>query len=310
MGLGMSYAVLFSGQGTQHVGMLPWLESEPLCQPMLQAMEQVLGNHWRSALEDATTRSSNAFAQPLLVGTSLAAWTALQAQLPERPMAVAGYSVGELAAYACAGALPPHAALALVVQRAARMDAAVVGIACGLLSVSGLPVEQVLQAHAELDCAIAIGPQQAIYAGTLPQLQASALALAQRGAVCTELDVRVASHSRWMAPAAIGFAQDLAGVPLARPHATLVLNSTGASTRDLPLLRSNLSDQLACTVQWAACMDALAEQGVACVIEIGAGSTLAKMWNQRHPAIPARSISEFRDVAGAARWLQRSFDAR
>ena len=53
-------------------------------------------------------------------------------------------------------------------------------------------------------------------------------------------------------------------------------------------------------------LDALAEQGVACVIEVGAGTTLSKMWNQRHPEIPARSVDEFRDVAGAARWLQRS----
>jgi [acyl-carrier-protein] S-malonyltransferase len=52
-------------------------------------------------------------------------------------------------------------------------------------------------------------------------------------------------------------------------------------------------------------MDALAEQGVACVIEVGAGTTLAKMWNQRHPDIPARALDEFRDVAGAARWIAR-----
>jgi [acyl-carrier-protein] S-malonyltransferase len=304
----MSYAVLFSGQGTQHAGMLPWLESEAPGQPLLQALEGLLGAHWRSALEDAATRSSNAFAQPLLVGTALAAWAALEAHVPERPAVVAGYSVGELAAYACAGALPPPAALALAVQRAARMDAAVVGLDTGLLSVSGLHAEQVLHDHPALDCAIAIGPQQAIYAGTLQQLATGARALAEIGAVCTLLDVRVASHSRWMAPAAVGFADDLAGVPLARPHAALVLNSTGASTRDVQLLRSNLSHQLACTVQWASCMDAVAEQGVTCVVEIGAGSTLAKMWNQRHPTIAARSISEFRDAAGAAQWVGRQLN--
>jgi [acyl-carrier-protein] S-malonyltransferase len=44
---------------------------------------------------------------------------------------------------------------------------------------------------------------------------------------------------------------------------------------------------------------------VDCVIEVGAGTTLAKMWSQRHPHIPARSLDEFRDVAGAARWIRR-----
>jgi [acyl-carrier-protein] S-malonyltransferase len=52
-------------------------------------------------------------------------------------------------------------------------------------------------------------------------------------------------------------------------------------------------------------MDVIAEHGVACVIEIGAGNTLAKMWHPHHPAIPIRSIDEFHDVTGAVQWLRK-----
>ena len=302
----MSYAVLFSGQGTQAPGMLPWLESEPASMSALDAMAQLIGSDWRSSLEYPHKRSSNAFAQPLITGTALAAWAALAACLDERPSAIAGYSVGELPAFACAGVFSAQTAIALSVQRAALMDAAVAGLDTGLLSVSGVSVAQVLQAQPALDCAIEIGPDQGIYAGESSALMAGAEALARQGALYRLLEVRVASHSRWMASAALGFAAQLDALPFARPHAALILNATGAGSRDPKALRAALSAQIASTVQWAACMDALAEQGVACVMEIGAGATLSKMWNQRHPDIPARSLDEFMDAAGAARWLQRN----
>jgi [acyl-carrier-protein] S-malonyltransferase len=301
----MSYAVLFSGQGTQHPGMLPWLESEPASQPALDAMVQAIGSDWRAGLEDAQQRSRNDFAQPLIAGTALAAWAALARTLDVPPAAIAGYSVGELPAYACAGVLSAQTAIALAVQRAALMDAAVAGLDTGLLSVSGLTVAQVLQAQPALECAIDIGADQGIYAGESAPLSASADALTAMGALCKRLDVRVASHSRWMAGAARDFATQLESMPFARPHATLVLNATGAGTRDPQTLRHALAAQIDHAVQWAACMDTLAEQGVACVMEVGAGTTLSNMWNQRYPAIPARSLEEFRDAAGATRWIAR-----
>ena len=302
----MSYAVLFSGQGTQHPGMLPWLESEPASQTVLAVMGDVIGNNWREALQDVQQRSRNAFAQPLITGTALAAWAALVSALDAQPAAVAGYSVGELAAYAGAGVFSAQTAIALAVRRAELMDAAVFGVDTGLMSVSGMPSAQVLKAQPELECVIEIGAEQAIYAGEVSVLLFSAQALSAMGALCKRLDVHVASHSHWMVSAARGFVAHIESVPFARPHAAVVLNATGASSRDPKTLRRALATQVDHAVQWAACMDALAEQGVHCVIEVGAGTTLSKMWNQRHPEIPARSLEEFRDVAGMVRWLQRN----
>lgn len=301
----MTYALLFSGQGTQHPGMLPWLEEAPASQAVLHTLAQTIGGDWRCGLQDAAQRSRNRFAQPLLTGTAVAAWAALAAVLDEPPVAVAGYSVGELAAYACAGVFGADTSIALAAQRAALMDAAVEGLDTGLLSVSGRRVDAVLQAQPAWDCAIDIGVDHAIYAGELPALTAGAQALTALGASCKLLEVRVASHSRWMASASDALAKALAPIPFARPHTRLVLNATGASTQDPQTLRNALSAQVSHTVQWAACMDTLAEQGVACVLEIGAGTTLARMWNQRHPSVPARSMEDFRDAAGAARWLGR-----
>jgi len=315
----VTFALLFAGQGTQHAAMLPWLETDLACQAALDAMQRSTGAAWRESLADEHARSSNAFAQALITGTSLAAWAAIRQQLYVQiqtmgsaeynaedavmPAIVAGYSVGELAAFACAQALDVESALALSVQRAALMDASVKGLDTGLLSVLGMDIPAVLALDDRLDCAIHIAADHAIYAGESAVLDACSLVLNTRGAQCKRLDVRVASHSRWMAHAAEQLAQVLPSYPWAQAKCPVVLNATGTATRQTHALQKGLATQLCNPVQWASCMDAIAEKGVHCVMEMGAGTALAKMWNARHPAIPARSVEDFRDACGAARWI-------
>ncbi|MBS7781267.1 ACP S-malonyltransferase, partial [Acidovorax sp. CCYZU-2555] len=111
----MSFALLFSGQGHQHPGMLPWLADDA----SVQATRARLGvADWRLALTDPAWAQRNDKAQVLLTGLSLAAWSQI-APLVAQPAAIAGYSVGELAAFSAAGVMDTPAALALAQQRAA-----------------------------------------------------------------------------------------------------------------------------------------------------------------------------------------------
>ena len=64
------------------------------------------------------------------------AWAALSAKVP-RPLVVAGYSVGELAAWGVAGLLDYQGVLDLAVQRAAAMDEATIQPS-GLVAIHGL----------------------------------------------------------------------------------------------------------------------------------------------------------------------------
>ena len=304
----MSYALLFSGQASQHPAMLPWLESEPAAADILRGMSNRLGLDWRAQLHDADRRSDNAFAQVLITGTSLAAWTALQSQLAERPAVVAGYSVGELPAFACAGVFSAEQALILATQRAALMDQAVAGLKTGLLSVSGLPEAAVLAACTglQLECAIRISASQGLFAGADVALSKAAPLLLALGAVCKRLDIRVASHSTWMQAAAQAFSRVLDPLVLAPPTAPIALNALGVLSRKPSELRTALSQQIASTVQWSACLEAVAERQVSCVLEIGAGSALARMWNERYPHIPARSLDEFQYLKGAVDWVAKN----
>jgi [acyl-carrier-protein] S-malonyltransferase len=300
----VSLALLFSGQGTQHPAMLPWLDACPAAAPALAGVSQRFGADWRLRLQDLPWAQRNAVAQPLLTGLDIAAWQALSPLLP-RPAVVAGYSVGELAAFCAAGVLDGVQALALASERAGAMDRCVVGQDTGLLAVNGADsaTRDACCQRCGLAIAIYMASDRVVLGGLSEALSAGEVELTASGARCTRLAIGIASHTPWMAAAAAEFEALLADVPLRPPNATLVCNFSGTAERDTTLLRQQLARQIAAPVQWQACMEAVAERRVRCVLEIGPGSALAKLWNEQHPDIPARSADEFRSAASIARWV-------
>ena len=116
----------------------------------------------------------------------------------------------------------------------------------------------------------------------------------------------VASHTRWMRPAARDFLAVLGATAIRRPRVALFCNATGERVNDAESCRQALSAQIATTVQWADCLDAIRSRQPRCVLEVGPGTALAQMWNARHPDIPARSCDEFRSAQAVVAWVDRA----
>ncbi|MEG0225441.1 MAG: acyltransferase domain-containing protein [Comamonas sp.] len=301
----MSFALLFSGQGHQHPAMLPWLADDAV----MQAMRAHLGvEDWRLALADAAWAQRNDNAQILLTGLSLAAWGQI-APLVAQPAAIAGYSVGELAAFSAAGVMDTTTALALAQQRAAAMDECARGAPGGLLAVSGLPVDKLQALLEQTGLAIAIrnGIDSVVVGGPVAALAPAQTLAALAGAHCTPLRVSVASHTPWMQGAADRFSSTLASVSLRPPAATLYSNAADR-IRDAASAAHALAAQIATTVRWDECLENIMARQVGCVLEIGPGQALARMWNQRYPGIPARACDDFRSAAAIAAWLNSHDD--
>ena len=302
----MTVALLFPGQGTQHSAMLPWLESNDAARPVLARMADVLGGDWRARASDTAWAQSNAVAQPLVTGACVAAWTALAPGLP-RVVAIAGYSVGELAACAAAGMLEPDDALTLAAQRAAAMDACAADGAAGLLGVSDADPADVAAACARwgLEIAIRTGERRCVVGGATDALAAAAAHLTALGAKTTPLGVRVASHTSAMRAAVPALARALAHARWHAPSVAWVAGITGAVVRDVAEVQRVLAEQVATTVRWDACMDTVAERRPDAVLEVGPGTTLARLWRERHPAIPVRSCDEFASAGEVRDWVRR-----
>lgn len=300
----MSYALLFSGQGTQHPEMLPWLGDTPL----VRATCRRLGvDDWRAALAEPGWATRNLHAQLLLTGLGLAAWRELAPGLPP-PAAVAGYSVGEMAAWAAAGVYDDETALRLAAQRAEAMDTGAAIAKGGLVAVTGLPDArlQALRAETGTELAIDNGPGSAVCGGPVEGLDALEAAATAEGARCTRLRIGVASHTSAMAGARQAFAAVLAATPFARPATVLVANADGRRVRDAATARDALAAQLSTTVQWRACMALLLERQPRCVVEIGPGQALARLWQAQAPDdVPARSCDDFRSAQALVQWVRR-----
>jgi [acyl-carrier-protein] S-malonyltransferase len=107
------------------------------------------------------------------------------------------------------------------------------------------------------------------------------------------------------------------------PAFTQLLMDTPVSVGNVPVLagvsaqaitapeqiRSSLVTQLTQPIQWAACMDAIAEKGIHCALELGPGSALSKMLQARHPHVACRSVADFRSLDGVIAWVDRQLES-
>lgn len=306
----MKIALLFSGQGMQYADMLPWMNpAHPL---LLQMQEQLHVPDWRAAMRDSSWASTNAHAQVVLTACALAAWQQLQEQVPalqsssQSLAAVAGYSIGELAAACVAGVLSASDTVKLAGQRAALMDQAGAGQNSSMLAVSGVSIRTIEQWCQAQGAALAIrnGPDSAVCAGPRDKLAALEKFAQEQGARCTPLAVNIASHTHWMSSAAQAFQEQLNQSELAVPNVPWPTNA-GVWVHNAATAAQALSAQIMHTMQWDSCMEQIEERQPNVVLEIGPGRSLATMWNQRYSEIPARSVDEFQTLDGLQRWLSR-----
>lgn len=302
-------AIVCSGQGGQASTMFDLLGGAPAASPVFEAAKSVLGGiDPRDLVRQQSSAAIHAdkTGQVLCCTQAMAAWAVIGDKLP-RPLLVAGYSIGEVAAWGVAGLLDATGVLELASRRAAAMDAATLQPS-GLASIRGLyrdVLEPVCQAHR---CAIAIvnGPDQMLAGGTLADLAAvmrdAMRAGAQHAAI---LPVAVASHTPLLAAARAAFRQDLAKAPIpARvPEGIRLLSGIdGMAVFDVEDGEEKLARQIAQTVDWAACMDSIRACGVNKVIELGPGAALARMLRTELPHGDVHGLAEFHTLSGFTGW--------
>jgi len=135
-------SLVFPGQGSQRHGMLERLPDPAKMTRLLDAAEGLSDLDLRAVARDGTPEqlSDTRAAQPLLYLADWA-WGSELLAAGIRPVAVAGHSLGELAALAIAGVFSVEAGLELVVERARLMAQCAAETAGGMTAVLGLDME-------------------------------------------------------------------------------------------------------------------------------------------------------------------------
>ncbi|MDO5677129.1 MAG: ACP S-malonyltransferase [Propionibacteriaceae bacterium] len=265
------------GQGAQTPGFLaPWI-ADPALAAQLARLSEVSGidlAHFGTEA-DADTIRDTAIAQPLLVASALLTGRALLGDDVAKVGALAGHSVGELAAMALAGAISDDDALILVRERGKAMAEASAVRPTSMTAVIGGDRDEVLAAieAAGLTPANNNGSGQIVAAGTVEQLEELA-ANAPRRARLFPLSVAGAFHTVHMEPAVAHLQQVADGVTPGEPVVALLSNRDGAVVESGADALSRMVNQVANPVRWDLCMETMAERGVTGLLELTPAGTL------------------------------------
>jgi len=308
----MALAILCSGQGRQHTDMFALTGDAPEAAELFAHAAELLGgkdprNLVRSEAGEALHR--NRAGQILCTIQALAAAAALKDAMPGR-IVVAGYSVGEVAAWGVGGLLSATDTLDLVARRAEAMDAATQP-GDGLIFVRGLPRDDIDRLCARYDAAVAIvNPGDAfVVGGSRAALQAVAgEAKAMHAARVVDLPVDVASHTRRLTAASAAFRESLRLIRVTFPPvagARILSGIDGAPVSSAEAGLDKLAAQISQTVQWASCLQGCIEAGATAFLELGPGHAFSGMVASAWHDLPTRSLDDFRSLQGVRSWLAR-----
>lgn len=305
----MTLAILCTGQGRQHPDMFALTGVAPQAARLFAHASRLLGSDVRAFVRSGTSEAihSNRAGQILCTVQALAAAAALGDVMSGR-IIVAGYSVGEVAAWGVAGLFAPADTLDLVAHRAEVMDA-VTSPGEGLLFVRGLSrgeIDGLCRRHGA-DVAIVNPGDAFVLGGGGAALETIAdEARAMRAARIVRLPVAVASHTKKLIQASAAFRQDLRQVPATFPprsQARVLSGIDGSPVLALEPGLDKLAAQISQTLQWASCLQGCIEAGATAFLELGPGHALSDMvagaWND----MPSRALDDFRSLEGVRVWI-------
>jgi [acyl-carrier-protein] S-malonyltransferase len=276
--------------------MLDEMPQQATLSRLLDAAEALSGLELRSVAAMGTPEqlADTRAAQPLLFLSDWAWGTeALAAGIG--PCAVAGHSLGELAALAVAGVYSVEAGLELVVERSRLMAECALATPGGMAAVLGLDGQAIADVVAGTDgvwVANDNAPGQVVISGTNDGVVAASEALKAAGARrIVTLAVAGPFHTPLMAPAADAFGRLLENTAFSDAIVPVYSNADPRPTTDAATLRDRLASQIVSPVRWTETMRALAADGCATLLEAGPGAVLTGL-TKRMEGLTAYSVEQ------------------
>jgi [acyl-carrier-protein] S-malonyltransferase len=230
--------------------------------------------------------------QPALTAVSLGACAALR-EAGIAPAAVAGHSVGEVAAFAAARALSEEDAVRLAAVRGGLMSREAGRHPGGMAALFGARslVDAALAAEPTLELAALNAPDQWVLSGP-----AAAISRLQQRFPSAPVRASGAWHSRAMEGAVAEFERAAAALTWSAPAAAVYANLSGERVAEPDRLRQALTGQLIRPAHFAAGLARMWNEGIRTFIAVGSGRLLRTLVRRNLPGAEVFLAEEPDDV--------------
>ena len=205
--------------------------------------------------------------------------------------AVAGFSLGEIAALAYAGAYTYADGFKIVTKRGELMSEAAEGAETSMTAVLKLDSKVVAQAAGEFEGLYAVNfnsPGQTVVSGLKSSMGAFCDKIKEIGGRCVPLAVSAAFHSPFMNPAAEGFFDELKKYDIVAPKIPVYANYTANKYSDDVV--DTLSMQMKNPVRWQETIENMINDGITDFVEVGAGKTLCGLIKKINSEVNVYSV--------------------
>ena len=294
-------ALVFAGQGAQYPGMGKSLyEVSAAARAVFDLAERLrpgtLTQCFEGTQEELTVTRNT---QPCLYCVDLAAACALR-EAGVAPAALAGFSLGEIAALTFSGAVSPEDGFSIVCARGEAMQAAAEQTDAAMVAVVKLDNATVEGLCARFRRVYPVNyncPGQLVVAGAREELEPFKAAVKEAGGKALPLAVGGGFHSPFMEGAAEAFAGVLARVAMKDPALPLYANATARPYEGD--YRALLVRQMKSPVRWQGTVEAMLAAGIDTFIEVGPGKTLCGLIKKTAPQAAVPQVEDADTLAAA-----------
>ncbi|MEA4970607.1 MAG: ACP S-malonyltransferase [Candidatus Pelethousia sp.] len=311
----MKLALLFAGQGAQHVGMGKDLyEAYPAFRAVLDKAEQAVDFDLKALCFEGPEEIllQTQYTQPCMVAFAAGVAAVLKEARIE-PAAAAGLSLGEYSALCAAGVFDAETVIALAAFRGKAMARAVLGRACSMAAVLGLGREALQQACvaaqnegvaeiANYNC-----PGQMVLGGDAAAVERACRLAKEAGAKrCMPLNVSGPFHTSLMAPAGDALRERFREIQFSPMRFPVYFNCLGGPMGGEDTVPDLLEKQVQSAVYFEDILLRMERDGVDAILEIGPGKVLSGFVKKTAPRLAEnmRSAETAQALSDALAWLK------